>query len=158
MIKYFFFLLATAFFIFSCNIENKKPEFKRIENVQIKDFTAQNIEITADAIIFNPNPISIFLINTELDVFANEIKVSQISQTKNTEITKKSEFTIPLIAKFKLQDLLKDEASIMDIISSSLNTYKDKKINMKYIGKATFKVAGISFDVPIEQEEIVELK
>ena len=155
--KNILYILVFSLFVFSCNIENKKPEYRQIENVQVKDFSENNITITADAIVFNPNNVSVFLQNTEIDVFANEIKVSHISQTENTEITKKSEFKIPLKANFKLQDLIKDEASILDILSNALNTYKDKKIALKFNGTATFKIAGIEFDVPIEHTEIVNL-
>jgi len=155
--KNILYILVFSLFVFSCNIENKKPEYRQIENVQVKDFSENNITITADAIVFNPNNVSVFLQNTEIDVFANEIKVSHISQTENTEITKKSEFKIPLKANFKLQDLIKDEASILDILSNALNTYKDKKIALEFNGTATFKIAGIEFDVPIEHTEIVNL-
>jgi LEA14-like dessication related protein len=154
----FIILLLVTVGLFSCDMENRKPEYKRFENVQVKNFTVNNITITADAIIFNPNGVSIFLNKTEIDVFANDIKVSHISQTEHTEITKKSEFKIPLKAKFKPQDLVKDEGSILDILSSGLKSFTDKNMDLKFVGTATFQVAGIPFDVPIEYEEKVDLR
>ena len=56
-----------------------------------------------------------------------------------------------------LMDLIKDESSVLNIINSSLSTFKDKKIELNFTGTAQFQVAGISFDVPIEYQEIVEL-
>lgn len=154
----FILLLLITVSLFSCDMDSRKPEYKRFENVQVKDFTAQNIIITADAVVYNPNGVSAFLNKIEIDVFANDIEVSHISQTKNTEITKKSEFNIPLKARFKLQDLVKDEGSILDILSGGLNAYKNKTIDLKFEGFATFQVAGVSFDVPIEYEEVVKLQ
>lgn len=157
MNKYAYFLFLTIF-LFSCDMENRKPEYKRVENVQLKKFTAQKIEITADIIIFNPNGVSVYLNKTEIDVFANDIKVSHISQTENTEITKKSEFKIPLKAKFKPKDLIKNEGSVLDLFSNALKSLKNKKIDLRYSGKATFMVAGIEIDVPIDYEDVIELK
>ena len=153
----FIILLLITVGLYSCDIENRKPEYKRFENVQVQDFTANRIVISADIIIFNPNGISAFLNKIEIDVFVNDIEVSHISQTKKTEITKNSEFNIPLNAKFKPQDLIKKEASILDIISISLKSFQDKNIYLKFVGTATFEVAGLPFDVPIEYEEKVDL-
>lgn len=154
----FIILLLVTVGLFSCDIENRKPEYKRIENVQVVDFTARNIVITADAVVFNPNGVSAFLNRVDINVFANDIKVTNISQTKNTEITKKSEFKIPLKASFKPKDLVKDEGSILDMISSGLKSYQEKTIDLRFKGFATFQVAGVAFDVPIEYAETVDLK
>ena len=157
MNKFLLFLLVSTTLLFSCDIENRKPEFKRVENVKVNSVSARHTEVTADIIVYNPNSVSIFLNTTEIDVFANEMKISHISQTANTEITKKSEFKIPIKANMNLMDLIKDESSVLNIINSSLSTFKDKKIELNFTGTAQFQVAGISFDVPIEYQEIVEL-
>lgn len=157
MNKIILFLIATTF-LFSCDIENRKPEFKRVENVNVKSLSATLTEVTADVVVYNPNGVSVFLNSTEIDVFANDLKITHISQTENTEITKKSEFKIPIKANMNLMDLIKDEASVLNIINSSLSGFKDKKVDLNFTGTAQFKVAGISFDVPIDYQEVVELK
>lgn len=155
--KYLFIIIASSIFLYSCNLENKKPEFKRFENVKISNLSSNTLKISAELIVYNPNNISVYLNNTEVDVFVNNIKVSHVSQTENTEILKKSEFKIPLKVNFNLNDLIKNESSIIDIISGSVNVFKDKKIDLKYIGTATFKIANIEFDVPIKYEETLAL-
>lgn len=150
-------MLSTTL-LFSCDIENRKPEFKRVENVNVKSLSTTLTEVTADVVVYNPNGVSVFLNTTEIDVFANEMKISHISQTQHTEITKKSEFKIPIKANMNLMDLIKDESSVLNLINSSLSGFKDKKIDLNFTGTAQFEVAGISFDVPIEYQEVVELK
>ena len=156
--KNYIVLFLTVLIFSSCNFESRKPEFKKIKNVKVVNFSINNTVITADAILYNPNGVSIFLNKTEVDIFANDIKVSHVSQTENTEITKKSEFKIPLKAKFKLSDLVKDKSSILDIITSGINTLEDQTIDLRYVGFATFQLAGVEIEIPIDYEESVELK
>ncbi len=150
------FIISIVFL--SCNLDNRKPEYKRVENLQLVDFRANKIIIKADAIIYNPNGISIYLNKTEIDVFANDIKVSHISQAEKTEILKKSEFKIPLKVIFNPKDLVESKGSIIDILSNVLKSLENNKIDLKFKGKATFQVAKLEFDVPIEYEDELLLK
>lgn len=156
--KIFLFIILSSIGISACNFENKKPEFKRIENLNVKSLSTTITEITADLVVYNPNNVSVFLNKTEIDVFANEIKISQISQTKNTEIRKKSEFKIPIKANLNLIDLIKNESSILNLINSSISSFENKKIDLNFSGTAKFETAGIGFDVPIEYQEVIEFK
>lgn len=144
--------------LFSCDIQYKEPEFKRIENIFVEKISDKNITITSDVVFFNPNNVSAFLTGAELDVIANEVKVSHISQTTNIEISKQSEFKAPVKANFKPSELVKDKSSIIDLISGGLEYFKNKTIDIKYVGTLQFKVAGIKFNVPLEFEEKVKVK
>ena len=157
MYKIITFSLLITLFI-SCDIQYKEPEFKRIENIFVEKISDKNITITSDVVFFNPNNVSVYLIGTELDVIANEVKVSHIYQTANTEIPKQSEFKTPIKVNFKPSELVKNKSSIIDLISGGLEYLKDKTIDIKYVGTLEFKVAGIKFDVPVEFEEKVKLK
>ncbi|MGB0886347.1 MAG: LEA type 2 family protein [Chitinophagales bacterium] len=152
------YILFIAMALSACNIEDRKPEFKRFENLNVKSISSTIYDIDADVIVYNPNSISVYLNNTDIDVFANEVKISTIKQTNKTEVSKKSEFSIPLKANLSLKDLVKNESSVLNIINSSLSAYKDKKIDLKFIGTAEFEVGGIKFDIPIEYDEVVNLK
>lgn len=142
----------------ACNIENRKPEFKRFENLKVKSISSTIYDIDADVVVYNPNGVSVYLNKTDIEVFANEIKISTIKQTNRTEVSKESEFSIPLKANLNVMDLVKDESSVLNIINSSISAFKDKKVDLKFNGTAEFEVAGVKFDVPIEYEEIVNLK
>ena len=154
--KHFLFLLLTITIFSSCNTDAIEPKFQKIENISVSDLTANKVQINADAVIYNPNPISVFLNNVELDVFANDLKVSHISQTKQTEIAKKDNFNIPLSVSFNPTTLFKD--NLMGLLESALGAYQQEKVELKFIGYAQFEVKGIKFTVPIEYEDEILLK
>lgn len=154
-------IIAIAFVLVSisaCNLNNRKPTFKRVENVEVVKATLMNTVITADAVVYNPNGVSVYLNKTEIDVFANEVLVTHISQTEHTEISKKSEFNIPLKANFALNKLLEDGNMISNLLNGGLKALKNETIDLQYKGTATFEVAGVEFDVPIDYTDEVVLK
>ncbi len=149
----FFLLIAT---IVSCSTEAVEPKFKKVKNIKVVELTKDKVTINGDAIIYNPNPASINMSQVKIDVFANDTKVGQVDQTKMTTIAKKADFSLPLSVSFKPKDLFKD--NLLDLLSAGLSALQDKKVNLLYKGHATFEVKGISFKVPIEYEDEVELK
>lgn len=157
MKKTILFLFLSSAIFFSCNLVTKKPEFKRIENLNIKSLNTTLTEVTADVVVYNPNSFSIDLNSIEIDVFANELKLSHISQIQNIAIAKKSESTIPLKANVNLIDLIKNESSILNLINSGLSSFQENKIDLNFVGTAEFEVAGVRFDIPISYQEVVEL-
>lgn len=157
MKKTIVFLLLCSVAFFACNIDNKKPEFKRIENLDVKSLNTTLTEITADVVVYNPNGVSAKLNTMEIDVFANELKVTHISQTKNISIAKKTEFIVPIKANINLMDLINNESSILNLINTGLSGFQEKKIDLNFVGTAEFEVAGVKFDIPISYQEVVEL-
>lgn len=151
-------LLFSCLFIFfaSCNSEAIEPKFQKIENITVVDLTATKVSISADAIVYNPNPVSIYLNSIDLDVFANDMKVGKITQTKQTEIAKKDNFAIPLNVAFNPKELFKD--NLMGLLESALSTYAQEKIELSFVGQAQFEVKGIKFMVPITYEDEILLK
>lgn len=151
-------MLFSCLFIFfaSCSSEAVEPKFQKIENITVADLTATKVSISADAVVYNPNPVSIFLNSVDLDVFANEMKVGKITQTKQTEIPKKDNFAIPLNVAFNPKELFKD--NLMGLLESALSTYAQEKIALSFVGQAQFEVKGIKFMVPITYEDEILLK
>ncbi len=151
-------LLLMSVTLLSCNFENRKPEFKRFENIVVEKFTSSKIIINADAIVYNPNGISIYLNKTEIDVIVDEKKVSHISQTNSTEISKNSEFKVPIKATFKPSDLFDKKATILDIVLKYKDKLKNKNINLNYDGNMEFGVGEFTFAIPVEYQQEVLLK
>jgi len=157
MKKTILFLLLSGILLFSCTLDNKKPEFRRIENLEVKSLNTILTEITADVVVYNPNGVSAKLNTMEIDVFANELKLTHISQTNNISIAKKTEFIVPLKANMNLMDLIKNESSIINLINSGLSGFTEKKIDLNFVGTAEFEVAGLKLDIPISHKEVIEL-
>ncbi|MCB9226277.1 MAG: LEA type 2 family protein [Chitinophagales bacterium] len=143
-------------FLAACSTEAVKPKFKTIQNIVVEDLNYTNITINADAVVFNPNPVSIYLNNVDVDIFVNEVLVSHVSQTAKTEIKKKDNFNIPLKTSFTPKQLLKDNWA--GLLSGALNSLQNKQVDVKYTGSATFDVKGIEFSIPIDGTEEIILK
>ncbi|MCB0510353.1 MAG: LEA type 2 family protein [Bacteroidetes bacterium] len=148
------FLLSLLWY--SCNTEAIEPKFQRVENIEIIDLNANKVSIIGEAVLYNPNPVSIFLDSIELDAFANELKVGHISQTKRSEISKKSEFAIPLSLEFNPNSLVND--NLFSLLESAFNAYALQKIELEFKGYASFDVKGFRFKVPISYSDEILLK
>ncbi len=151
-------ILACSFFflITACNREAVEPKFQKIENITVDDLTATKVSISADAVVYNPNPVSVYLNSIDLDVFANDMKVGKVVQTKQTEIAKKDNFAIPLNISFNPKELFKD--NLYGLLESALNSYTQQKVQLSFVGSAQFEVKGIKFMVPITYEDEILLK
>lgn len=142
--------------LMACNTDAVKPKFKNIQNIIVEDLNYNNITINADAVVYNPNPVSIYLNNVDVDIFVNDVKVSHVSQTAKTEIKKKDNFNIPLKTSFTPKKLLEDNWA--GLLSGALNSLQNKQVDVKYTGTATFDVKGIEFSIPINGLEEIVLK
>ena len=111
--------LSILFLFAACNTEAIEPKFQKVENIIVNDLTVSNVMISGDAVIYNPNPVSIYLNEVEVAIFANNIEVGHVNQSKQTEIAKKSDFSIPLTAKFNPQKLFKGNLrGLLEILMS----------------------------------------
>lgn len=148
--------ITLILFLAACNLDAMKPKFQKVENVRISSLSASNVVVEADAVIYNPNPISIYLNSVEIEIYAEDILVGEVHQTKKIEIAKKDNFYIPLSASFNPTKLFKD--NLMGLLESSINALNNRKIEFNFEGVAQFEVKGQSFDVPIEhiQEVLLE--
>lgn len=151
------YLLLSLFIIIlsfnACNVQKLSPEFRGFENVKLKNISTTDTEVTANVVLYNPNKMKIVLLNTKVDVYANELKLSEIIHDQQSVLAKKAEIRIPVVIHFKLTDLVKKDNSIMDVIQSAVNAYKDKSVQFKFVGNAQFKVAGLPFNVPVNHVE-----
>lgn len=148
--------MALIISVGACNTDALEPKFQGIEHLMLGELTATKVSISADAVIYNPNQVSIYLNTIELDVFANNLKVSHIIQTKQTEIAKKDNFNIPLALSFNPTELFKD--NLMGLLGSALSSLRKEKVVLEFIGYAQFEVKGIKFTVPIKYRDEILLK
>lgn len=154
--KHTLLLLSLVFALSACNTDAIEPKFQKVENIEVTDLNATKVNINADMVIYNPNPVSIYLNTVEIDVFANELKVGNVVQTKQATIAKKANFSIPLAVSFNPTDLFKD--NFIGLLESALSSYQQEKIALEFIGYAQFEVKGIKFTVPIKYEDEILLK
>lgn len=153
------FTLILSFFVFAiitaCS-GPKDPTFEQLENIKLKSFTRTKVVLTGDIILNNPNPFSCQLKKLDLEVFSdNNIKLTEIEQTLNTEMLAKSDFAIPVEIRFSPTKLMDDGEGLLSSLFSAL---EEKEVDLIYKGKCEVEVMKVNIEVPIEFEEAMLLK
>lgn len=144
-------LLTLTLTIFNCSVK-EKPEFLKVENIEIKDSNDEFITLTANAFFKNPNVVGGKLATEGISIFVNDVLMAEVA-SKEFKVPAKKEFTIPLEAQIPTQRIF-DKKNIGDLISSLLN----RKIKVQYKGAIDYKVLGFSDTYNIDKTEEVKIK
>ena len=98
----FYFLLSL--FLSSC-FTIRPVEFKKTENITTnRSDTA--FEMTFDLAMHNPNNVSIRLAKLETEVTIDNLPLGKANLSESVRLTRNSDFTLPVIAKASLVDLV----------------------------------------------------
>ena len=138
----------------SCSI-NKKPEFLKVDNIQLINATADTLVISADAYFNNPNDISGTLETKGISVLVNTIKMTEVASPA-FKVPANNIFSIPLTAKVATKDVL--EKGKNGLLGNILNSLISKKISVQYTGDITYKALGISYNYPIDITQDISLE
>jgi len=85
----------------------KEPEFRRIENFRVKKFDLTEGEIGLSATYYNPNNFGVAVKEAEAEVYLDSIYVGKFVQDNNVDVSRQSDFSIPLSGKIGLATALK---------------------------------------------------
>lgn len=147
--------LFTVFVIITSCTVSSEPEFVKMDNIFPKKVSLLKVELTSDAVFFNPNDVGCELVATDITVLVNGNEVGKAKQAKNVDISSKGEFTIPLEVSFSPMKIIENKD---DLLNSSLPNLLDQKVEVAYKGTVTLKKAGISFDIPVDKTDEIQLK
>ncbi len=136
-------------FVFSCK-SIKDPEFRKIENLQLGSIKQGKINLTADAVFFNPNKVGATLQSTDLSVFIKEIEVGKVKQGQEVEVPANSEVRLPLEADIETKDILGNLGGVLGALLK-----QELEVHIK--GNAVVKAMGIPVPVPVNHVEKVNL-
>ncbi|OIQ16330.1 hypothetical protein [Lacinutrix sp. MedPE-SW] len=137
--------------ILSCKV-NEKPEFLRIENIEVEDSNNEFIILTADAFFNNPNTIGGKLETDGIKVVVNDIEVGTVS-SKTFNVPAKKEFSIPLKANIPANKILN-----LNNLSGLLNSVLNKGMQVQYKGEIKYKVFGFSHKYALDEIQDVKIK
>lgn len=154
MIRSGFFLFLVSFCLLSCQ-NLKKPVLKKVANITINNLSLNTVVLSTEILYHNPNPVSGKMDSLRLDIYANDVYISNASQSLSTTIPSNGDFTVPVDISIPLSDIIKKESGILGGI---INVLTMKKVKLKYEGVAKMNIAKVSFSVPFEYEEVVEVK
>jgi len=144
-------LLTLILTFYSCSVKDK-PEFQKIENIQIKESSREFITLTANAYFKNPNIVGGMLATDGISIFVNDVLMAKVS-SKPFKVPAKKEFNIPLEAQIPTQRII-DKKNIGGLLNSLLN----QKIKVKYKGIIDYKVLGFSDTYDVDRTEEVKIK
>lgn len=148
-------LLSTILTIItSCSV-SKKPEFKYITNIDVKNVSMRNVTIQADAVFKNPNNLNGTLSVDDIHIFVDNIDVGIIS-SQEFDVPSQEEFTIPLEGKFSLSKIY--EKNKNNLLSSVLKMVQTDSLLIQYKGNIRYHLGNFSYPYKIDKEQNVSLK
>ena len=135
----------------SCKV-NEKPEFLRVENIEILESTRNHITLTADAFFLNPNDLKGELKTDEIKIFINDNEMATVS-SESFKVPAKKEFSIPLKAKIATDSILSGQN-----LGGLLGSLFSKKMKVQYKGDIEYKVFGLKHRYKIDRTEEIKIK
>ena len=153
MIKKFTILLLILLTT-SCAIK-KKPEFIKIDGIELVEANSRTLTLKAGALFNNPNVVGGRLNTEGVNVFVNNMLMGVVSAEK-FKVPAKNSFKVPLQIKINTKDLLSKDPN--GFLSGLLNSVLNKNLKVTYKGVIQFKALGFSYKYPIDKTETVKIK
>lgn len=151
---YFFLGIVTVLSVASCQTITE-PYPKSFTPISIEKIDLSEVVLQAEMTYFNPNPIGGRLKEVYLNVYANEVYVSDVTQDLDTEIKPNAEFIIPIEITVPVKSLLSKDSGL---IGGLVNALTSRKVKVKYSGTATINFAKVDIDVVISKEDELDIK
>jgi hypothetical protein len=137
--------------VVSCKVK-EKPEFLRVENIEVLESTAESVTLTADAFFLNPNDIGGELMSDGIKVFVNDNEMATVS-SESFKVPAKKEFSIPLKAAIPSDSIFSGK-NIGGLIGSLFS----KNLKVQYIGDIKYKALGFTYTYQVDKTENVKIK
>ncbi|MDC1265168.1 LEA type 2 family protein [Flavobacteriaceae bacterium] len=153
MIKKFTILLLIVL-TSSCAIK-QKPEFIKIDGIQLVDANSRTLTLKADALFNNPNDVGGRLNTEGVTVYVNDIMMGVV-RSEEFKVPAKKDFSVPLQIEVNTKDLLNKDPN--GFLSGLLNSVLNRTLKIKYEGVIQFKALSFSYSYPINKTEIINIK
>lgn len=152
--KKIFSLLLILLLLIGCSI-SKKPEFIGIDKIDLAHASIDSVTIKADALFNNENNLGGTLLTNGIEVFIDDAYIATVS-SEALKVPPQHTFTVPLLVNFPSSKIFnKNNGGLLGaIIKQVLN----KKVEVTFKGDITYKLAGFSFDYPIEHTEEITIE
>lgn len=129
----------------------KIPEYKRTNNVRFTSFSLSNVTLQADMYMYNPNPIGLLLLESNTEIYLNNMLIGSSSQSKMVQINKYSEFKIPLVIQVPSSKLS------LAFLKSMIVSLKTGHVKMRVKGNCKIQKASIILNIPIDDTEDIAI-
>ncbi len=152
--KKVFFILILTLLTQRCTF-NKKPEFTGIANVWVEEVSSTTVTLKGNAHFKNDNDLGGTLLTDEIKVYIDGIYLATVS-SEAFKVPVKDNFVVPLTVRFPLSELFKEKKG--NIFGAILNQVLNKKVNVDFKGKITYKLAGFSYDYVVDHSQEITIK
>lgn len=149
-----FSVLIICVLCFGCEF-TEKPEFIKVDNIGVYKVSKDTISLKADAIFNNGNDLGGILHSDEIKVFIDSVYIAKVS-SKAFKVPPKNQFTIPLMVDFPTSMLI--EESKGGLLGTIIKQMLNNKVVINFKGDLTYKLAGFSFDYPIDHSQEIIIK
>lgn len=153
MIKKFTLLLLIVLTT-ACTIK-QKPEFIKIDGIQLVDANSKTLTLKAEALFNNPNDVGGRLNTEGVNVFVNDILMGVV-RAEEFKVPANKDFRVPLQIEVNTKDLLKKDQN--GFLGGLLNSVLNRTLKVKYEGVIQFKAFSFSYSYPINKTETINIK
>lgn len=110
-----FVLAVIAAALFSSCRKAQSPEFRELKNISLQKlpFGTKQAELTADILLFNPNPFSVELKESDLDLYIGEQFLGKAKQTGKIRVPAKQTFSLPVSVRILSSILLQNSMKFL---------------------------------------------
>lgn len=134
----------------ACKKSYEPPVFKNIKNIQLSKVKGGIVNMTADAILYNPNNVKVKLKGIEIDVFIKGKKVATMKESYSLKIEAFSDFSLPMTIALDISEL--------DLVNSILGFIQDRGFKAHYVGKAKIIMHGVPVSIPVDYHDVLKLR
>ena len=152
--KFSWILLFFGLLLFGCKYQ-EKPEFIRVDRIDLGKISANQIDFEADAVFTNGNDIGGRLYTENIDIYVDEVLVGHI-KTKEFNVPARDTFMIPLQGKIATEKILKKNGK--SILSNLLSIVSSKKVKVRFEGDILFKKGPFSYTYKVNQTNQIDIK
>lgn len=138
----------------SCKV-TAKPEFIKVNSLDIVEMSTKSIIIQANLKFKNKNSVGGTLQANDIHVFVDQVDVATINSTE-FKVPRKQEFIIPLKVTIQYDKIYKDGKQ--NILNNILNVIAAKKIDVSYKGIVRYKLSNFQYDYKIDHIQEINIK
>ncbi len=134
-------VLVIAIGLIGCK-EIKDPEFRRVENLGIKNLGLLEATIGVNVTYYNPNGFGVTVKEAEADIYLDSTYLGKFIQDSSINVNREAEFSIPFSGTISMRTAL----------NLDLESLSRRDVLLKAEGSAKVGKAGIYLNTPIHYQ------
>lgn len=148
------FLLGILCTFINCTY-NEKPQFIRVDSINVGTISTKTVNFKANAVFANSNTIGGKLATENIDIIVNEEVLGHL-KAKEFQVPARDTFSIPLEGKILTSKIL--SKSGQGLLGDILSIIQEKKVTIGFKGTIQFKKGPFTYNYLVDKTEEVAIK